>query len=188
MCGFPRWLSGKEASCQCRKRRSIPGLGGSPGEEKGNLLQHSCLGAPMDRGAWRAAVHGAEKSGTQLSPWAHILASQSSVSSCYATSRISCMYAHIPSHLDIRPTPPHPTSIPAFQVVTERQAQLPARQSRFPLAVSFTHGSVYTAVPISRFMPPPPPFPHIHSLHLHLCSCPANRFICPVSLDSIYMH
>ena len=29
----------------------IPGLGGSPGEENGNLLLHSCLGNPMDRGA-----------------------------------------------------------------------------------------------------------------------------------------
>ena len=41
---------------------SIPGLGRSPGEENGNLLQHSCLGNPMDRGAWWAIVHGAAKS------------------------------------------------------------------------------------------------------------------------------
>ena len=31
---------------------SIPGLGKSPGEENGNPLQYSCLGNPMDRGAW----------------------------------------------------------------------------------------------------------------------------------------
>ena len=43
---------------------SIPGLGRSPGEENGNLLQHSCLGNPMDRGAWWATVHGAAKSQT----------------------------------------------------------------------------------------------------------------------------
>ena len=36
----------------------IPGLGRSPGEGNGNLLQYSCLGIPMDRGAWRATVHG----------------------------------------------------------------------------------------------------------------------------------
>ena len=29
----------------------IPGLGRSPGEENGNLLQYSCLGNPMARGA-----------------------------------------------------------------------------------------------------------------------------------------
>ena len=35
----------------------IPGLGRSPGEENGNSLQYSCLGNPMDRGVWQAAVH-----------------------------------------------------------------------------------------------------------------------------------
>ena len=33
---------------------SIPGSGRSPGEGNGNPLQYSCLGNPMDRGAWRA--------------------------------------------------------------------------------------------------------------------------------------
>ena len=28
------------------------------GEENGNPLQYSCLEKSMDRGAWRAAVHG----------------------------------------------------------------------------------------------------------------------------------
>ena len=32
-------------------------------------LQYSCLGNPMDRGAWRATVHGARKSQTWLSSW-----------------------------------------------------------------------------------------------------------------------
>ena len=32
------------------------GLGRSPGEGNGNPLQQSCLGNPMDRGAWRAIV------------------------------------------------------------------------------------------------------------------------------------
>ena len=36
----------------------IPGLGRSPGEGNGNPLQYSCLGKPMDRGAWQAAVLG----------------------------------------------------------------------------------------------------------------------------------
>ena len=31
------------------------------GEGNGNLLQYSCLGNPMDRGAWWATVHGAAK-------------------------------------------------------------------------------------------------------------------------------
>ena len=35
-----------------------PGLGRSPGEGNGNPLHYSCLGNPMDRGAWQATVHG----------------------------------------------------------------------------------------------------------------------------------
>ena len=45
---------------------SIPGWGRSPGEGNGNLLQHSCLENPMDRGAWQATVHVVTKSGTCL--------------------------------------------------------------------------------------------------------------------------
>ena len=37
------------------------------GEGNGTPLQHSCLENPMDGGAWWAAVHGVEKSWTQLS-------------------------------------------------------------------------------------------------------------------------
>ena len=44
-----------------------PGSGRSPGEGNGNTLQHSCLGNPGDRGAWRATVHGVTKSWTPLS-------------------------------------------------------------------------------------------------------------------------
>ena len=43
---------------------SIPGSGRSPGEGNGNHLQCSCLENPMDRGAWRATVHGVTKSQT----------------------------------------------------------------------------------------------------------------------------
>ena len=41
---------------------SIPGLGRSPGEGNGSPLQYSYLENPMDRGAWRAAVHGVAES------------------------------------------------------------------------------------------------------------------------------
>ena len=40
---------------------SIPGSGRFPGEGNGNPLQYSCLGNPMDRGAWQAMVHGVTK-------------------------------------------------------------------------------------------------------------------------------
>ena len=44
----------------------IPGSGRSTGEGNGYLVQYSCLENPMDRGAWRATVHGVAKSQTQL--------------------------------------------------------------------------------------------------------------------------
>ena len=45
----------------------IPGSGRSPGVGHGNALQYSLLGNWMDRGAWRATVHGVSKNRTQLS-------------------------------------------------------------------------------------------------------------------------
>ena len=63
--GPPWWLSCKESANA--DVGSIPGLGRSPGEGNGNSLQYSCLGNPMDRGAWWATVHGVAKSRTQLS-------------------------------------------------------------------------------------------------------------------------
>ena len=47
----------------------VQSLGGgrSPGEGNGALLQYSCLGNPMDGGAWQATVHGVTKSRTRLS-------------------------------------------------------------------------------------------------------------------------
>ena len=44
----------------------IPGRGRSHEGEHGNPLQFYCLENPMDRGAWRATVHGVIKSRTRL--------------------------------------------------------------------------------------------------------------------------
>ena len=62
--GFPGGSDGKESACNVGDLGSIPDLGGSPGGGKGNPLQYSCLGNPMDRGAWWATVHGVTKSWT----------------------------------------------------------------------------------------------------------------------------
>ena len=43
---------------------SFPGLGRSPGGEHGNPLQVSCLENPIDRGTWRALVHGVTEADT----------------------------------------------------------------------------------------------------------------------------
>ena len=44
-----------------RDAGSIPGSGRSPGGGNSNLLQYSCLGNPMDRGAWQVTVRGVTK-------------------------------------------------------------------------------------------------------------------------------
>ena len=54
----------KNLSANAGDTGSVPELGRYPGEENGNPLQYSCLGNPMDRGAWRATVNGVAKSQT----------------------------------------------------------------------------------------------------------------------------
>ena len=58
---------GKNMPASAGDMDSLPESGRSPGEGNGNPLQYSCLGNPMDRGAWQATVHGIEKNWTQLS-------------------------------------------------------------------------------------------------------------------------
>ena len=52
-----------------RDKRGL--VGEAVPEGTGNPLQYSCLGNPMDRGAWWAAVHGVTKSRTWLSAYTH---------------------------------------------------------------------------------------------------------------------
>ena len=49
-----------------RDTGSIPRSGRLPGARHGNPLQYSCLENRMDRGGWRATVHGVAKSQTRL--------------------------------------------------------------------------------------------------------------------------
>ena len=72
--GFPVALLVKNPSANTGDRRdsgSIPGLGRSPGVGNGNPTWYSCLENPMDRGAWRATVHGSAKTQTRTSNSAH---------------------------------------------------------------------------------------------------------------------
>ena len=100
-------------------------------------------------------------------------------------------YTYIPSLLDLPPTQAlhfaHPRS--------SQSAKLRCLCYTWQQLSSYlwTYGASLVAwMVLSQFFPPSPspslPCPHIHSLHLHLCSYPANRFICTIFLDSIYMH
>ena len=60
--GFSGGSDGKESTCNVGDLSSVLGSGRCPGEGNDNPLQYSCLGNPMDRGAWQATVHGVAKS------------------------------------------------------------------------------------------------------------------------------
>ena len=66
--GLPRWLIGKESTCQCRRLRNgfNPWFGKIPGGGNGNPLPYSCPDNPMDREAWWATVHGVMKCHTTV--------------------------------------------------------------------------------------------------------------------------
>ena len=58
--------AGKISACNGRHPGLIPESGSSPEQGNGNPLQYSCLENSMDRGAWRATVHGVTKGQTWL--------------------------------------------------------------------------------------------------------------------------
>ena len=62
--GFPGGSDGKVSVCNAEDMGSIPKLGRSLGEGKGNPLQYSYPEKSVDGGAWRATVHGVTKSRT----------------------------------------------------------------------------------------------------------------------------
>ena len=62
--GFTGGSAVKNSPVNARDVGSAPGSGRSSGEGNGYPLQDSCLGNPMDRGAWWATVHEVSKSQT----------------------------------------------------------------------------------------------------------------------------
>jgi len=64
--GFSGSSEGKESACNAEDPSSIPRLGRSSGEGKGNPLQCCCLENPIDRGAWQPTVHEVTKRQTRL--------------------------------------------------------------------------------------------------------------------------
>ena len=63
---FPDDSESEKSACNAGYPGLIPGLGRSPGEGNGYPFQYSCLENSIDRGAWRATVHGVTKNQTWL--------------------------------------------------------------------------------------------------------------------------
>ena len=61
---FPGGSDGKEFACSAGDQGLTPGSERCPGEENGRPFQYFCLENSMDKGAWRATVHGVAKSQT----------------------------------------------------------------------------------------------------------------------------
>ena len=79
----------QETTCNRGIVGSIPGSGRCPGEGNGNPLQYSCLGNPMDRGAWRATVHGVTSIGPNLATKLLLLRA------CYSTEHCTKIISSI---------------------------------------------------------------------------------------------
>ena len=95
----------------------IPGLGISLEEGNGNLFQYSCLGNPMDRGAWQATVYGVVNSWMWLSDytftlnwsslylWASLWLSWGKICLQYGRPRFDPWVGKIPWRRERLPTP-----------------------------------------------------------------------------------
>ena len=70
-----------------RDMSSVPESKRSLGGGHGNALQYSCLENPMDRGAWRATVHGVTESDTTEATW-HAACTRDIVSSLRDTINV----------------------------------------------------------------------------------------------------
>ena len=139
---------------------------------------------PWTRGAWRATVRGVTESRIRLRDshthtHTHMLYSVVLVSAVQRSE--SALYTHI--------SPPSWASLPPLSVPqsTEQSSLYFIADPHQPCS---SHMVGYTCQSQSPIHPMSLPLlcSCIHSLLLCLYSCPANRFICTIFLDSAYMH
>ena len=179
--GFPSSSEGKESTCNGVDLGSIPGLGRSPGGGYGNPLHYSCLENPMDRGAWRAPVHGvAELDTTERQS---TVALSGEFQAFILPPIVHPPTVHQPSipprflhpfvppfihHQSVHPPSSHPSSTPLSTSHPPPATICPSLRpsSLYPCLHLFLH-------PPFIHHPPPPPF-HLHLLLHHHPSLPPS--------------
>ena len=110
----------------------------------------------------------------------NIIALPCCVSLCSTMKWISCMYTYNPSLLD---SSSHPTHLGHHRALSWSPCDLQQVSTILHMAVYICQSQS----PNSSHSPLPPPVStHLFSLCLHLCSCPENRSICTIFLDSTY--
>ena len=88
--GFPHGSVVTNLPAKAGDPGSTSGSGRSPGEGTGNPPQYSCLGNPMDRGAWRAIIHSvAELDTTEATEHTHTYVLQATHKATVFGSQIS---------------------------------------------------------------------------------------------------
>ena len=108
--GFPGSSDAKESACNAGDPASNPESGRSPGKENGNPLQFSCLGNPMNRGAWQATFHRVATSWERLSD--------------KTTTRPSCGVSFVASPYSFCPELTVCLSLPQYSLSWSRQGVL----------------------------------------------------------------
>ena len=166
--GIPRWLSGKESYFQLyiiflKSHLTVNDAGSARRATHAESCLYCMLTCSRCEVLARTALwdfffpwptaEGQSRVHTPIwNPWGllwafffscfnwSVIALQCCVSFCYMTACISHMYRYIPSLLDLPPNSPpsHPS------VIREHWAEFPVLYSSFPLAIYFTHDSVYT--------------------------------------------
>ena len=113
---LPWWLSGKESACQFRRHGFSPWIGKIPWSRKWQSAL-VFFREKLHRGAWRATVHGSQKSEIWLSYWAH----NCLTASCWFLlhNKVNQLYVYI----DTLPLEFHPHATPCILFWREKYLQ-----------------------------------------------------------------
>ena len=141
---FPDSSSGKESTCNAGDLGLIPGLGWSPGEGKGYLLQYSGLENSMDCIVRGVAIINCN--------W-RLITLQYCGGFCHMLTRISYGCTCVPSSRTPLPlpSPSHPSGLSRCTGF-----ECPVSCIELGLVIYFTYGNIHVSMLFSQIIPPSP--------------------------------